>query len=70
MEKYNLDEENRDISGLSGGGSPERFYAEVWRQPSFSIEIPPSAAEEKKDLCTQEEYRELYTLPLEYLFSL
>ena len=70
MEKYNLDEENRDISGLSGGGSPERFYAEVWRQPSFSIEIPPSAAEEKKDICTQEEYRELYTLPLEYLFSL
>ena len=70
MEKYDLEENRRDISGLSGGGSPERFFAEVCRQPSFCIETPSSQEESEKDTCRPDEYRELYTLPLEYLFSL
>ena len=72
MEKYDLEENRGDISGLSGGGSPERFYAETCRQPAFRIEIPVSVPDEGDEgiVCSFEEYRELYTLPLEYLFSL
>lgn len=69
MEKYTLDMDKKDISHLSGGGSPERYYAEVCRQPSFRIEVPP-ASEEEKDICSMKEYQEIHTLPLEYLFSL
>ena len=69
MEKYTLDMEKKDIPDVSGGGSPEQFYAEVFRQPSFRIEIP-SAEDEENSACTAEEYQEIHTLPLEYLFSL
>lgn len=69
MEKYSLDIDKKDVSGLSGGGSPERYYAEMCKQPSFRIEIPP-LSDEEKEICSEEEYQEIHTLPLEYLFSL
>ncbi|MBU5481517.1 M14 family zinc carboxypeptidase [Blautia sp. MSJ-19] len=65
--KYHLDDV--DPAGRRGYGSPEQFYAEICRQPSFRIEIPSG---ERQEFSTQEqtEYREIHTLPLEYLFSL
>lgn len=43
-------------------GSPEQFYAEVFRQPSLSIEIPQTDDEDF--------YREeVFMLPLEYIYS-
>lgn len=67
MEKYNPDAEKKD-AGETGSGSPERFYAEICRQPSFRVEIPP--VPDEGSFCSPEEYREIYTLPLEYIFSL
>ena len=57
VEKFSLDANRGDLS--PSGGSPERFYAELCRQPSFRIEFPAAHP------C-----RQLHTLPLEYLFSL
>lgn len=68
MEKYDLEPEQKEGPGLSGSGSPERFYAELCRQPSFRIEIP--SANQEAEHCSREEYGEIHTLPLEYLFSL
>lgn len=65
--KYHLDDV--EPTGRRGCGSPEQFYAEICKQPSFRIEIPCRATEEE-DVPDPAEYREIHTLPLEYLFSL
>ncbi len=65
--KYHLDDV--EPTGRRRYGSPEQFYAEICRQPSFRIEIPYSNGEDVA-VPDQAEYKEIHTLPLEYLFSL
>lgn len=65
--KYHL--EDVEPAGRREYGSPEQFYAEICRQPSFRIEIPCRNIEDDKASASAE-YREIHTLPLEYLFSL
>lgn len=73
-EKFALDQ-RPDKGEAAGEGSPERFFAEIMRQPSFRIEIPFSAdiplpLAEGANATLQKEYRQIHTLPLEYLFSI
>ena len=65
--KFQLDD--MEATGKRGYGSPEQFYAEICRQPSFRIEIP-ERTREGEAVPDEKEYREIRTLPLEYLFSL
>lgn len=65
--KYHLDDV--EPAGKRGYGSPEQFYAEICRQPSFRIEIP-GRDKDGEEYPNETEYREIHTLPLEYLFSL
>ena len=59
IEKCSLDTGSSDTS--QSVGSPERFYAELCRQPSFRIDLPATPTRP---------FPQLHTLPLEYLFSL
>lgn len=64
--------ENAKEFGKKGenAGSPEQFYAEICKQPAIRIEVPDMAETEGvQDIRTQREYKEVHTLPLEYLFS-
>lgn len=65
--KYRL--EDVEPVGRYKYGSPEQFYAEICRQPSFRIEIPFYDSIEM-DVSGMTEYKEIHTLPLEYLFCL
>ena len=53
---------------LPGGGSPEQFYTEIIRQPSFRIELP--VVREITEENQEAQFREIHTLPLEFAFSL
>ena len=66
MEKYQTDTARRRSS--SGGGSPEQFYTEIIRQPSFRIELP--VVREITEENQEAQFREIHTLPLEFAFSL
>lgn len=66
MEKYQTDTARR--RGSSVGGSPEQFYTEIIRQPSFRIELP--VAREITEENQEAQFREIHTLPLEFAFSL
>ena len=68
-DRMNYHLEDVESVGRRGYGSPEQFYAEICKQPSFRIEIPYRSREDE-DMPDQSEYREIHTLPLEYLFSL
>lgn len=65
-ERFNL-----NLSGaqneMPGEGSPERFFAEIMRQPSFRIELPAGKTTDTPDI---DSYQQIYTIPLEYLFSM
>lgn len=65
--KYRL--EDVEAEGRVKYGSPEQFYAEICRQPAFRIEIP-YVEESGNAISEQAGYREIHTLPLEYLFCL
>lgn len=65
--KYHL--EDVEAEGRVKYGSPEQFYAEICKQPAFRIEIP-YAGDAGEMLSEQAGYREIHTLPLEYLFCL
>ena len=59
----------------AGEGSPERFFAEVIKQPSFRIELPflyEDRDTEKAKLSNgfKQAYFQLHTVPLEYIFSM
>lgn len=66
-QEYRL--EHVEIGRNSGYGSPEQFYTEICHQPAFRIEIPFIERKEK-NILEHPEYREIHTLPLEYLFSM
>lgn len=40
MEKFSLEQQKKDHE-IQGEGTPEGYYAELTRQPSFRIELPP-----------------------------
>lgn len=52
---------------VQGEGTPERYYAELTRQPSFRIELPSGMGEEESSLL-ENRYQQIYTIPLEYIF--
>lgn len=67
MEKFSLDQQKKDHE-IQGEGTPERYYAELTRQPSFRIELPSGIGEEEHILF-ENRYKQIYTIPLEYIFS-
>lgn len=46
-------------------GTAEQLYAEMIRQPSLTIEVPAEGPKKQNKI-----YREIYMLPLEYMYSL
>lgn len=64
LEKYHYEQRGKKYNST---GSPEQFYSEVIKQPSLLIQQPTAVLEEA---IREQEYRELYILPLEYIFSL
>lgn len=59
-----------ETAGRQGYGSPEQFYTEICHQPAFRIEVPCENEVHAASIEKQIEYREIHTLPLEYIFSL
>ena len=70
MDKKNFHLEDVEPAGRQGYGSPEQFYAEICHQPAFRIEVPCENAAHAASIEKQTEYKEIHTLPLEYIFSL
>lgn len=73
-ERFTLNKQVGKNEG-AGEGSPERFFAEVIKQPSFRIELPfpyeNRDTEEQKDLNGfKQAYFQIHTVPLEYIFSM
>lgn len=73
--RYRLEKAFSDERGKSRGnnmGTPEQFYSEITKQPALMIETPDFGRdyEEKKEDCLKQDYQEIHTLPLEYIFSL
>lgn len=67
LEKKIYDSGNRKQKST---GSPEQFYGEITKQPSLMIEQPFFISEDQIQEDDGQEYKDLYLLPLEYLFSL
>ena len=67
MEKFSLEQQKKEHA-VQGEGTPERYYAELTRQPSFRIELPSGLGEEESSLL-ENRYQQIYTIPLEYIFS-
>lgn len=67
LEKYNFEPKGKKYNST---GSPEQFYGEITKQPSLLIEQPASGQEENSREQMEQKYKELYILPLEYIFSL
>lgn len=70
MDKKNFHLEDVEPAGRQGYGSPEQFYTEICHQPAFRIEVPCENEVHAASIEKQIEYREIHTLPLEYIFSL
>ena len=68
VEKWKAAREMPSVQKESGTGSPEQFFSELCKNPAFRIEIPER--EEYAEGESEREYREIHTLPLEFLFSL
>ena len=70
MDKKNFHLEDVEPAGRQGYGSPEQFYTEICHQPAFRIEVPCENEVHAASIEKKTEYREIHTLPLEYIFSL
>lgn len=77
-ERFTLNQQ-LDKNEPAGEGSPERFFAEIMKQPSFRIELPfisnkntiNDTASEKADVAAfKDAYFQIHTIPLEYIFSM
>ena len=68
VEKWKAGQEMPSVQKISGNGSPEQFFGEICKRPSFRIEIPKCDTYSKEEV--EREYQEIHTLPLEFLFSL
>lgn len=71
LEKSVYEEKGKKKENTAGSGTPEQFYAEITRQPAFMIEAPDfGSSSEKTGEALKQNYQEIHTLPLEYIFSL
>ena len=70
LDKKNFHLEDVEPAGRQGYGSPEQFYTEICHQPAFRIEVPCENEVHAASIEKRIEYREIHTLPLEYIFSL
>ena len=54
-----------------GSGSAEQFYGEITRQPALVVQLPPQPPDRVQNTeRISQDYDEIHTLPLEYIFSL
>lgn len=71
LEKSPYSEAGEKEEQYTGTGSPEQFYTEICKQPAIRIEAPFRLSEDaQKEELDKQEYDEIHTLPLEFLFSL
>lgn len=68
-EKYGLEQPSLPVE-TKGEGSPERYFAELMHHPSFRIELPEKPFNGEDALPSSEDYSQIHTIPLEYLFTL
>ncbi len=66
---YEAGEKGKEIRSRESG-TPEQFYAEITKQPALMIETPDFGRDIEKENALKQDYEEIHTLPLEYVFSL
>lgn len=70
LEKSVCDDPGKKHTRSKETGTPEQFYAEITKQPALMIESPDFGSDDRNESSLKQDYQEIHTLPLEYIFSL